>query len=142
MARIVCLDDERNMREVLALVFRRAGHEAWATDSSEEALSRIRSGDVDLLVQDIMRPKMDGLTLLRILRGDPKWADFPVIIVSQGAPRMGPSTGGLGADPLIFADAWFPKPWIPKELVRAVADALEARVARRSHTGPAEGGAS
>jgi CheY-like chemotaxis protein len=133
MARIVCLDDEPNLLAAMALHLRRAGHEVWATESSADALSLIRTGVIDLLVQDIMRPKMDGLTLLRVLRSDPKWADFPVIILSMGAPEGGlPPTGDPEEDRLRFADAWLNKPWTSKALIGAVAEAIAARDARRA----------
>ncbi len=131
MARIVCVDDEPCLREALKLCLERDGHEVWATDSGHEALRLIRTGVVDLLVQDIMRPGMNGLAVLRELRTDPRTANFPVIVVSQGEvpPVPGfldPKTGGM-----VLADDWLSKPWTAAALSASVSRLLQERSTTR-----------
>jgi two-component system response regulator PilR (NtrC family) len=64
-ARILVVDDERSMRELLAIVLRREGYEVLTADNGKSALAALERERVDLLICDIKMPDMDGVEVLR-----------------------------------------------------------------------------
>jgi two-component system, NtrC family, response regulator HydG len=67
-AHILVVDDESGILESLGKIFEREGYQVSATDSGEEALNTIRERKVDLVLADIMMPKMSGVDLLRAVK--------------------------------------------------------------------------
>ncbi|MEM6532837.1 MAG: sigma-54 dependent transcriptional regulator [Myxococcota bacterium] len=65
---VVVVDDEAGIRESLKKILEREGHQVTITDSGEEALELVRNGSVDLILADIMMPKMNGIDLLRAVK--------------------------------------------------------------------------
>ena len=63
--RVLVVDDERSMRELLAIMLRQAGHEVTVADGGEQALEILRSGSFDLVITDLRMRKVDGLAVLR-----------------------------------------------------------------------------
>jgi two-component system response regulator PilR (NtrC family) len=64
-ARVLVVDDERSMRELLAIVLRRDGHEVLLAEDGRHALDVLRGGRVDVLITDIRMPEMSGVDVLR-----------------------------------------------------------------------------
>jgi signal transduction histidine kinase len=79
-------------------------------------LARVRKSPPDLLIADLMMPGLDGLSLLRALRDDPKCADVPVMVLSARANEDA-SVDALTAG----ADDYLPKPFSARELIARVA---------------------
>jgi two-component system, NtrC family, response regulator PilR len=72
-ARVLVVDDERSMRELLAIVLRRDGHEVLLAEDGRHALDLLRRGRVDVLITDIRMPEMSGVDVLREAKGfDPE----------------------------------------------------------------------
>jgi len=66
--RILVVDDEKSMRDLLGIVLEGEGYDVTATDDGKEALARIREEHFDLVIQDLKMPKMDGIELLEKVR--------------------------------------------------------------------------
>jgi two-component system response regulator PilR (NtrC family) len=64
-ARVLVVDDERSMRELLAIVLRRDGHEVLVAEDGRRALELLRGGRIDVLITDIRMPEMSGVDVLR-----------------------------------------------------------------------------
>jgi CheY-like chemotaxis protein len=111
VARILVVDDEPDQRFLLRRIFERAGHEVSDAGDGAAALRAERESAPDLVVTDVMMPVMDGVELIRCLRGDPATAHIPVLAASGDTHLAGD------------ADAVVPKPYEGRHLV-AVADAL------------------
>jgi len=80
---ILVVDDERNIRKNLGMVLEEEGYKVDTTGTGDDALLRIKAGHYDLVFIDIQMPKMDGLELLRYLRGlRPK---MPVVMLTAYA---------------------------------------------------------
>jgi CheY-like chemotaxis protein len=78
--RILIVDDEFSVREVLAGILRRAGHIADTASSGEAAIDRIQEVDYDLIILDLRMPGLNGVDTLRELR---KYCpDLPIYISS------------------------------------------------------------
>jgi two-component system response regulator PilR (NtrC family) len=67
-ARILVVDDERSMRDLLAITLRQAGYEVVQADGGEHAVEVLRTGDFDLVITDLRMRKVDGLAVLRAAR--------------------------------------------------------------------------
>jgi DNA-binding response OmpR family regulator len=77
--RILIVDDDPNLLVLLAEQLRADGFETMTARDGDEALRRLQSGWPDLLIIDMMMPRMDGLTLAREIKGR---ADLPIIVLS------------------------------------------------------------
>jgi signal transduction histidine kinase/serine phosphatase RsbU (regulator of sigma subunit) len=118
-ARVLVADDNADMRDyVLRLL-----EPHWAVEGAADgaaALERARAGGLDLVVTDVMMPRLDGFGLLRALRADPATERLPVILVSARAGDEA-TVEGLGAG----ADDYLIKPFSAAELVARVRSHLE-----------------
>ncbi len=84
-ARVLIVDDDPDIREVVAAMLEAVGLIVVAAASAEEALERVRREAFDLLVLDWNLPKMTGLDLCRILRKEPEHASLPVLFLTANA---------------------------------------------------------
>ena len=78
--RVLVVDDEQNLRKVLAATLQREGYEVTVCSDGEQALEAIERDGADVVVTDLVMPKMDGLTLLR--RVAFTHPDVPVIVIT------------------------------------------------------------
>ena len=111
--RILVVDDEPNIREVVDLYLRREGYSVEIAGDGIAALQAIERQRPDLIVLDLMLPKLDGLQLTRALRE----ADYniPIIMLTAKTKETDRIAGlDLGADDYVT------KPFSPKELVARV----------------------
>lgn len=119
MATILVVDDEPNIREVVGLYLRREGHSVVEASDGEEALRCARQQPPDLVVLDLMLPKIGGLEVCRRLQSDRR---TPVIMLTAKGEEHDRIIGlGVGADDYVV------KPFSPRELVARV-DAVLRRV--------------
>jgi DNA-binding response OmpR family regulator len=125
--RLLIVDDDPNLLVVLAEQFRADGYEVQTARDGEEALRRLRTGWPDLLIVDMMMPRMDGLTLAREIKAT---ADLPIIVLS--AIDAGDSKADLLEE---FAEDYVTKPYHYPELrarVNRVLRRLGDKVPRQS----------
>jgi DNA-binding response OmpR family regulator len=116
--RILIADDERNIRKNLAMVLETAGYEVDAAADGEEALSKSREGVYDIAFLDIEMPKLDGLSLLRQIKGlKPRTA--VVIVTAYGTVSRAVEAMKLGAVDLIE------KPYEPEAILLLCQEILQ-----------------
>ena len=84
-ARVLIVDDDLDIRDVVAAMLEAVGLVVTAAGSAEEALDRVHEEGFDLLVLDWNLPKMTGLDLCRILRKEPDHATLPVLFLTANA---------------------------------------------------------
>jgi two-component system, OmpR family, response regulator ResD len=130
VAKILVVDDEPNIREVVGLYLRRDGHAVVSAADGEEALEIYRRTRPDLVVLDLMLPKLSGLEVCRRIQAERR---VPLIMLTARGEEEDRIVGlGLGADDYVV------KPFSPRELAARVGAVL-----RRTGeaTEPASGGA-
>jgi len=127
-ARVLVADDNADMREYLTNLLRTSGYSVTATNDGVEALAAIREQAPDILVSDVMMPRLDGLALLAALRGDPQTAALPVLLLSARAGQEA-SIEGLRAG----ADDYLVKPFAAAELLARVRATVELARMRNHH---------
>lgn len=117
MSRILVVDDEPTVRELVCAVLDGAGHETVGASSGGEALEAIAGGGFNLVVTDVVMPGLDGFELLgRVQESNP---GLPVLLVTGAVDRRHALTGAQGASGVLY------KPFTHTELREAVARALE-----------------
>lgn len=85
MARILIVDDNNAVRDVLRTIVTRAGHEAISADGGRAALQRLSTEKVDLALIDIEMPEMTGYDVCTYLKTHPTWRTIPVILMTGRA---------------------------------------------------------
>jgi DNA-binding response OmpR family regulator len=133
--RVLVVEDEPHIRELVALHLRLEGWTPELVDNGVTALDRLRANPYDLVILDIMLPGLDGLTVLKALRRESANADAPVLLLTA---RREESDKVLGLES--GADDYLAKPFGVRELV-ARARALMRRprggaVPATSESGP------
>ncbi|TKB71275.1 MAG: response regulator [Nitrospira sp.] len=83
MTRIVVADDDRMFRKVAETTLRRQGYDVTTASDGEEALQLIRSERPDMIVLDLIMPKLQGFDVLTILKQDALTSAIPVIVLSS-----------------------------------------------------------
>ncbi len=84
-AKILVVDDDPDMREALQIILESAGHTVVMAEDGEQCLSKLKEARPDLLILDLLMPKMDGFEVCKALK-DPrhaKYAGMPIIILSS-----------------------------------------------------------
>lgn len=115
-ARVLVVDDEHTVREVVVAYLEREGHRVSEASDGKAALEAISADLPDLIVLDVMLPKVDGFTVLSRLR---RFRDTPVILLSARTDESDRVLGlGLGADDYVV------KPFSPRELAARVRSVL------------------
>ncbi len=115
-ARVLVADDNADMREYLARLLRTAGYQVTTVTDGQAALDAVRAGAPDLVISDVMMPRLDGLGLVAALRADARTAAVPVLLLSARAGQEA-SIEGLRAG----ADDYLVKPFSAAELLARVA---------------------
>ncbi|GAB6157491.1 response regulator [Desulfotomaculum varum] len=128
MAKILVVDDETNILELIKFNLEKDGHQVLTSTSGEEGLRLVRSELPDLVILDVMLPEPDGLEICKRLRHDPATALVPILMVSARGETLDRVVGlEMGADDYIA------KPFSPRELVARV----KATLRRAKHDQPA-----
>lgn len=111
-ARIVVADDDRVGRELLAGMLRKAGHTVEVVSDGQQAVDRVAQGGVDLVLLDVVMPKMSGLEACRILKGIAGDGFIPVVLVTVKTDTASRVDGlKIGADDYVC------KPFDEQELL-------------------------
>ncbi|MFQ5945214.1 MAG: response regulator transcription factor [Anaerolineae bacterium] len=125
MAQVLVVDDEANIVELAQLYLSREGYEVVTAADGEEALEVWKREKPDLIVLDLMMPKMDGWEVCRRLRAE---SDLPIIMLTARGDEVDRVAGlEMGADDYVV------KPFNPRELVARVRAVLR-RVQSRGKT--------
>lgn len=118
--RILVVDDEATIREVIALCLTRLGKwEVSTATSGQEALHQAYWVAPDAIVLDVMMPEMDGFTFLKHLRADPVTQSIPVVLLT--ASNYLPDTHLF---PQLGVVLTMTKPFSPVDLVQQIAEAM------------------
>ncbi len=81
-ARVLIAEDEDNLVEALTFILGREGHEVCSVADGEAALKSVRADLPDLLILDVMLPRLNGFEVLKALRADPVLKSLPVVVLT------------------------------------------------------------
>jgi len=121
---VLIVEDNDDIRELYAFVLARAGFEVKEAADGEDALKLLDHCQLDLLITDILTPRLGGIDLIHCVRGEEKWADLPIIAISSfGAEQLAEAT-------VQGATRTLRKPLEPNRLLATVFDLVKNRPKR------------
>ena len=117
--KMLAVDDSMSVRKMVEFALKSKGHTVLTATDGAEALEALEREQFDLLVLDINMPRLDGLSLLEIIREREEWADLPVLMLTtEGQEADRDRALALGAT------GYMVKPFRPTELLEHVAELL------------------
>lgn len=130
MAKIIVIDDEEDIRNVLKQVLERGGYDVAVAESGKEGLELLQAEGADLVITDVIMPGMDGVSLTREIRE--KFRDTRILVISGGGnvapqsyePGAISTTAFLSSAKNAGADQTMTKPFDREELMRIITDLL------------------
>ena len=113
--KILVIEDEKDIQELLQLYLKRDGYDVHIAKDGETGLRKASQERYDLVLLDLMLPRVDGLEICRNLRSRPQTADLPIIMITAKAEEADRIVGlEMGADDYIT------KPFSPREVMARV----------------------
>jgi two-component system chemotaxis response regulator CheY len=117
MAKIIlAVDDSTSIRQMVAFTLKSAGYTVIEAVDGQDGLDKIKGqATVDLVLTDQNMPRMDGLTLIKTLRGQPQFSATPILMLTtESSDEM--KTQGRAAG----ATGWIVKPFDPHKLLEVI----------------------
>ena len=109
---ILTVDDSTSILQMMSFTLKSAGYEVSIASDGQEGLEKARQKNYDLVFTDQNMPRMDGLTLIRQLRGLPAYRSTPILMLttesSDAMKNQGRAAGATG---------WLVKPFDPAKLL-------------------------
>jgi len=117
--KVLIVDDELNIVTALEFLLQRSGYEVVAAQNGEEALQLVESFAPDLVLLDVMMPRISGYEVCRRMRERPEWKHIKIVMLSAKGREAEVSKGvSLGAD------LYVTKPFSNNELVGKIGELL------------------
>ena len=117
--RILVVDDEKDITSLLRLRLEASGYDVLEAYDGQEALKIAQEESPDLIVLDLMLPKMDGYKVCRMLKFDERFKHIPIIIFTA---RIQESDQKMGME--VGADAYVTKPFEPQVLMAKIQELI------------------
>ncbi|WP_375456912.1 response regulator [uncultured Methylobacterium sp.] len=121
MAIVLAVDDSPSIRQMVKVVLGPAGHTVIEAGDGAEGLVKAKANPVDIVITDLNMPVMDGLEMIRNLRGLPSLTGVPIVFLStesdDGVKQKAKAAGATG---------WITKPFKPEQLLAVVSKLVRA----------------
>jgi two-component system alkaline phosphatase synthesis response regulator PhoP len=124
--KILVVDDEIYIVHILDFSLGMEGYDVVTALDGEQALDKLKSEKPDLIVLDIMMPKLDGYEVCKAIKSDPATKQIPVILLSAKGRNVDQK---MGFD--VGADDYITKPFSPRKLVERINQLLGQSVTER-----------
>lgn len=112
---VMAVDDSKTMRDMVTFTLRNAGFQVSEAEDGKAALAALTATKVDAVITDLNMPNMDGVTLIRNLRADPRYKTTPILMLTT---ESDPAKKNEGRD--AGATGWLVKPFNPEKLVETL----------------------
>jgi len=121
-AKILVVDDEVNITQILEFSIGAEGFEVITASNGEEAIDKARKEQPDLIILDIMMPRIDGYEACRILKANPLTKNIPVVLLTAKGRDIDKRLGyEVGATDYIV------KPFSPNKLIERINELLSLK---------------
>jgi DNA-binding response OmpR family regulator len=118
--RLLIVEDEADLVEMVKMRLEASGFEVSAAYDGQEGLDKAKKEKPDLIILDLMLPKIDGYKVCRMLKFDEKYRNIPIIMFTARAQESDRKLGeGVGAD------AYIVKPFEPQALLSKISELLK-----------------
>lgn len=118
--KILLVDDEKDLVETVKFRLEANDYDVIAAYDGQEALAKARKEKPDLIILDLMLPKIDGYKVCRMLKFDEKYKAIPIILFTARAQE---SDQKMGKE--VGADAYVTKPFEPKALLDKIKELIK-----------------
>lgn len=122
--KILLVEDEKDMAYAVTLQLEAKGYEVITASDGREGLEKARIKKPDLIILDLMLPKIDGYKVCRMLKFDNKYKHIPIILFTARAQDSDKKTGKE-----VGADAYITKPFEPSALLNKIYELLANKTA-------------
>lgn len=116
---ILIVDDSVSMRQMVGYTLRQGGFEVVEAENGQDALNKLGTQKVNLIITDLNMPVMDGITFIQNVRQKPQWKTTPILMLTteglNAKKEQGKAAGATG---------WLVKPFDPQKLLQTVARVL------------------
>lgn len=116
MKKVLVVDDSVSMRQMVSFTLRQGGFEVFEAGHGQEALDRLKTLQVDLIITDLNMPVMDGITLIRNVRSLPAMKSKPILMLTTEGLAAKKEEGKAAG-----ATGWIVKPFDPEKLLKTLA---------------------
>ncbi|MBV1884844.1 MAG: response regulator [Gammaproteobacteria bacterium] len=120
MTKILAVDDSTSMRQMVSFTLKGAGYEVIEAADGQEAFDLAKLGKVDLVLSDVNMPIMDGITLIKELRGLNDYKFVPMLMLTTESASDKKSEGKAAG-----ATGWIVKPFNPDQLLTTIKKVLD-----------------
>jgi two-component system, OmpR family, alkaline phosphatase synthesis response regulator PhoP len=118
--KILVVDDEKDLVETVTFRLQASGYEVISAYDGQEGLEKAKKEKPDLIILDLMLPRMDGYKVCGLLKADSRYSKIPIILFTARAQesdkKMGEEVGG---------DAYITKPFDPPALLAKIKELLK-----------------
>ena len=112
---ILAVDDSGSLRQMVAFSLKAAGYDVVQAVDGQDGLNKAKEKTVDLVLTDQNMPRMDGLSLIKLLRELPDYAKTPILMLTtESSDEMKQKGRAAGAN------GWLVKPFDPQRLIEVV----------------------
>lgn len=119
---ILTVDDAATIRKMVSFTLKAIGHEIIEAADGTEALAKMQTRSVDLVITDINMPNMNGIELTRRLRALPGYRKTPILLLTTESDPERKAEGRAAG-----ATGWIVKPFNQQQLVAIVAKVLPSQ---------------
>lgn len=112
---ILVVDDSSSIRQMVAFTLKSSGYQVIEAVDGQDGLEKAKAKKVDLILTDQNMPRMDGLTLIKTLRGLPQFQTVPILVLTTESSDLLKSQGKAAG-----ATGWLVKPFDPTKLIEVV----------------------
>jgi two-component system, chemotaxis family, chemotaxis protein CheY len=115
MQSILAVDDSASMRQMVAFTLKSAGYNVVEAVDGQDAYEKSNGRDFDLVLTDQNMPRMDGISLTKKLRDNPKFKTTPILILTTESSDQMKQAGRTAG-----ATGWLVKPFDPAKLIEVI----------------------
>jgi two-component system chemotaxis response regulator CheY len=113
--KFLVVDDSASMRQQVTFTIKDAGYDVLAAENGKDALAKLNSEKVDMVITDLNMPEMDGIELIKKLRAMPDYKFAPIIMLTTESQEAKKQEGRQAG-----ASGWIVKPFSPEQLLGVV----------------------
>lgn len=122
---IIVADDDPDILEAITTVLESCPYQVASATDGLQCLEMVRKRTPDLLILDLLMPRMDGFAVIRELRSEPSYANLPILVLTTVVEDASRRRYELETGRDMSVESYLQKPVPPEELLRKVGDALE-----------------
>ena len=112
---VLIVDDSVSMRQLVSFALKDAGYDVVAAVNGRDALEKLNGAKVEMVITDLNMPEMNGIELIRQLRGSPGYKFVPIVMLTTESQGSKQQEGRLAG-----ASGWIVKPFKPEQLMEVV----------------------